>query len=129
MLVLVMHECGWSCHFVACTRAATIPELCAQVTFLYQLARGACPRSYGVNVARLAGLPENVLQRATDFSSSMEARRLGRTSRSSTASSQQILRRLGDLVQASKAGLEEQMRCHHLNMISQTQQQALREIS
>jgi len=30
------------------------------VTFLYTLATGACPRSYGVNVARLAGLPERV---------------------------------------------------------------------
>ena len=30
------------------------------VTFLYTLASGACPRSYGVNVARLAGLPERV---------------------------------------------------------------------
>ena len=30
------------------------------VTFLYTLANGACPRSYGVNVARLAGLPERV---------------------------------------------------------------------
>lgn len=26
-----------------------------EVTFLYKLTLGACPRSYGVNVARLAG--------------------------------------------------------------------------
>ena len=26
-----------------------------EVTFLYRLTRGACPKSYGVNVARLAG--------------------------------------------------------------------------
>ena len=26
-----------------------------EVTFLYKLTQGACPKSYGVNVARLAG--------------------------------------------------------------------------
>ncbi|KAL1198069.1 DNA mismatch repair protein MSH6 [Cardamine amara subsp. amara] len=35
-----------------------------EVTFLYRLTPGACPKSYGVNVARLAGLPDYVLQRA-----------------------------------------------------------------
>lgn len=27
-----------------------------EVTFLYRLTAGACPKSYGVNVARLAGM-------------------------------------------------------------------------
>ena len=27
------------------------------VTFLYKFAKGTCPKSYGMNVARLAGLP------------------------------------------------------------------------
>lgn len=27
-----------------------------EVTFLYRLTLGACPKSYGVNVARLAGM-------------------------------------------------------------------------
>jgi hypothetical protein len=31
-----------------------------QVVFLYKLAAGACPKSYGNNVARLAGLPASV---------------------------------------------------------------------
>ena len=52
-----------------------------QVTFLYKLAEGACPRSYGVNVARLAGLPESVLQRASNFSADMEKQRMHRLSR------------------------------------------------
>ena len=51
-----------------------------QVTFLYKLAEGACPRSYGVNVARLAGLPDSVLQRATSFSAEMESERMARMS-------------------------------------------------
>ncbi|KAL4857543.1 DNA mismatch repair protein 6 [Chlorella vulgaris] len=35
-----------------------------EVTFLYRLADGACPKSYGTNVARLAGLPDAVVRRA-----------------------------------------------------------------
>eukprot|EP00955_Chlamydomonas_euryale_P062237 358316-Chlamydomonas_euryale.AAC.6 len=34
---------------------------------------GACPRSYGTNVARLAGLPERVVRRAAVMSGSKEA--------------------------------------------------------
>ncbi|CAN1353026.1 DNA mismatch repair protein MSH6 [Linum perenne] len=44
-----------------------------EVTFLYRLTPGACPKSYGVNVARLAGLPENVLQIAAAKSSEIES--------------------------------------------------------
>eukprot|EP00249_Psilotum_nudum_P010857 c22813_g1_i2 orf=215-853(+) len=44
-----------------------------EVTFLYKLALGACPKSYGVNVARIAGMPDIVLQRAATRSSEMEA--------------------------------------------------------
>jgi DNA mismatch repair ATPase MutS len=40
--------------------AAAAPE----VTFLYKLTPGGCPKSYGTNVARLAGLPEAVVRRA-----------------------------------------------------------------
>ncbi|ESQ55376.1 hypothetical protein EUTSA_v10027266mg [Eutrema salsugineum] len=36
----------------------------AYVTFLYRLTPSACPKSYGVNVARLAGRPDYVLERA-----------------------------------------------------------------
>lgn len=34
------------------------------VTFLYKLVEGVCPDSFGINVARLAGIPEPILQRA-----------------------------------------------------------------
>lgn len=43
-----------------------------QVTFLYRLTPGACPKSYGVNVARLAGLPESILQKAEAKSKEFE---------------------------------------------------------
>ena len=43
-----------------------------KVTFLYTLTEGACPKSYGVNVARLAGLPESVLTAAAARSAALE---------------------------------------------------------
>ncbi|KAK4765995.1 hypothetical protein SAY87_007637 [Trapa incisa] len=43
-----------------------------EVTFLYRLTAGACPKSYGVNVARLAGLPEHVLRNAAFKSNKFE---------------------------------------------------------
>jgi hypothetical protein len=44
-----------------------------EITFLYKLLPGACPRSYGVNVARLAGLPAVLLRRAEAKAREMEA--------------------------------------------------------
>ena len=37
---------------------------------------GSCPKSYGTNVARLAGLPEVVVRRAAEFAEMLEAREL-----------------------------------------------------
>ena len=36
----------------------------SKVTFLYKLRPGDCPKSYGMNVARLAHMPEAVIERA-----------------------------------------------------------------
>ena len=44
-----------------------------QVTFLYTFAPGSSGRSYGVNVAKLAGLPEAVLDVAARKSAELEA--------------------------------------------------------
>ena len=49
---------------------ASTPE---KVTFLYRLVPGACPKSYGVNVARLAGLPAHVLAVAAAKAAELEA--------------------------------------------------------
>ena len=35
-----------------------------EVTFLYRLCNGSCPKSYGINVGRLAHLPDDVIMRA-----------------------------------------------------------------
>lgn len=44
-----------------------------RVTFLYKLADGAAPKSYGINVARLARLPQEVLDLAQEKSRQFEA--------------------------------------------------------
>ena len=43
------------------------------VTFLYTLGNGICPRSFGINVARLAGLPQEVIDIAMKKSAEFEA--------------------------------------------------------
>lgn len=53
-------------------QAAQSIVLLMQVTFLYTLTNGACPKSYGVNVARLAGLPDEVIKRASSFATQLE---------------------------------------------------------
>jgi DNA mismatch repair protein MSH6 len=42
------------------------------VTFLYTLGNGICPKSFGINVARLAGLPIEVLVKAKRISMEFE---------------------------------------------------------
>lgn len=34
------------------------------VTFLYKYTAGACPKSYGFNAAKLAGMPSGIIKRA-----------------------------------------------------------------
>jgi len=42
------------------------------ITFLYTLGDGVCPKSFGINVARLAGLPDEVLSNAKRISTEFE---------------------------------------------------------
>jgi DNA mismatch repair protein MSH6 len=44
----------------------------SNITFLYTLGEGVCPKSFGINVARLAGVPEEVLKIAEHKSSAFE---------------------------------------------------------
>ncbi len=44
-----------------------------KVTFLYKIKDGSADRSYGINVARLAGLPESVLDRAKGLQKELES--------------------------------------------------------
>ncbi|XP_015186133.1 PREDICTED: probable DNA mismatch repair protein Msh6 [Polistes dominula] len=42
------------------------------VTFLYKLSEGACPKSYGFNAARLAGIPLAITNRSREIAKRME---------------------------------------------------------
>ncbi|KAL3927170.1 MAG: hypothetical protein SGPRY_002949 [Prymnesium sp.] len=77
--------------------ACVVDEATRNVTFLYKFEPGASSKSHGVNVARLAGLPERILsqaeQKSEEFEESLEeklllqaAKRLLQSDDSSTAS-------------------------------------------
>jgi len=51
----------------------SVKEWNDQIIFLREVVEGAADRSYGVQVARLAGLPERVLDRAREILANLEA--------------------------------------------------------
>lgn len=53
-------------------------QVCEEVTFLYRLTAGSSPRSYGLNVAKLARLPVEVLQLAQQRSAEFEEKMRGK---------------------------------------------------
>jgi DNA mismatch repair protein MSH6 len=52
------------------------------ITFLYKLSSGACPKSYGFNAAKLAGIPSDIIttarQKSREFEESTERHKLFR---------------------------------------------------
>jgi len=52
-----------------------VKEWQGDIVFLHEVTDGASDRSYGIHVARLAGLPEAVLNRATEVLSQLEEKR------------------------------------------------------
>ncbi|PON72400.1 DNA mismatch repair protein [Trema orientale] len=77
------------CH-MACQVGSGVGAV-EEVTFLYRLTPGACPKSYGVNVARLAGIPDSVLQNAAAKSRDFEATYGKHNRRSESSLSKQCL--------------------------------------
>lgn len=59
-----------SCHIPSEAEGGAVEE----VTFLYRVAAGNCPKSYGFNVARKAGLPESVILQAQEAAARLEQR-------------------------------------------------------
>ena len=51
---------GVSLYHMACRANEARDE----VVFLYKFEKGECPQSFGLNVARMAGIPRQVLDRA-----------------------------------------------------------------
>ena len=68
------HELGALVEKLSGLRAAHVAaeEAGDEVIFLHEVREGAADRSYGVQVARLAGLPDAVIARARDVLSSLE---------------------------------------------------------
>jgi DNA mismatch repair protein MutS len=50
-----------------------VQELDTEIVFLHKIAPGYATKSYGIHVARLAGVPEAVIKRATGVLSSLES--------------------------------------------------------
>ncbi|MFN3480998.1 MAG: DNA mismatch repair protein MutS, partial [Thermodesulfovibrionales bacterium] len=73
---------------------ASVKEWGEEIIFLRKIVPGAADRSYGIHVARLAGLPDFVIERAKEVLSDLEKKDINRTVRFTTDS---IKRRQMDL--------------------------------
>lgn len=62
------------CPFSVCLRVYELTGVdgSEDITFLYQIGEGVAHRSYGLNVARLAGIPKGCLQTAAVKSNQLE---------------------------------------------------------
>ncbi|XP_056395363.1 DNA mismatch repair protein Msh3 isoform X2 [Hyla sarda] len=69
MAFFIDEEQGDEHGMMAESEVADKPEY---ITFLYQITRGVAARSYGLNVAKLAGVPEEVLKKAACKSKELE---------------------------------------------------------
>jgi len=78
------------------------------ITFLYTLGEGSCPKSFGINVARLAGLPEEVLQSAKKKSCDFEAVMWDKQESEMTAE-ELLIEQLKDAVSLGDAQLAEEI--------------------
>ncbi|XP_065361382.1 probable DNA mismatch repair protein Msh6 isoform X2 [Calliphora vicina] len=80
------------------------------VTFLYKYSTGACPKSYGFNAAKLAGMPHNIIKRAYTLSKKVEAIALKR-------------KVAAKIVAAATIGCTNEIQCANLkNLLLQLQQ-------
>ena len=71
--------------------SVAVAEEGSDVVFLHRIVPGGADRSYGVHVARLAGMPPGVVNRAWEVLDDLESRRSERRGRSSrSAPSQQL---------------------------------------
>ena len=52
----------------------SVSEKDGKITFLYRVAEGPMDRSYGINVAQLAGLPNSLIERAEDILLAFESK-------------------------------------------------------
>jgi DNA mismatch repair protein MutS len=68
-----------------------IKEAGKEIVFLRKVAPGTADKSYGVEVARLAGLPREVVRRAAEILERLEKKEIDLTGRSRTRSTQEVI--------------------------------------
>jgi DNA mismatch repair protein MutS len=102
-----------------------------QIIFLRKLVPGGTSRSYGIEVARIAGLPEEVIDRAGEILENLEREDVDEAGRPRLAHSLNN-DRSGDIVQLSLFGMQDQRLNHwirNLDLSSITPLEALLELN
>lgn len=66
---MVFFYLSLSFHFILLGEEDQVPD---SVIFLYQITRGIAARSYGLNVAKLADVPGEILKKAASKSKELE---------------------------------------------------------
>jgi len=56
-----------------CHMDALVDEKSENVTFLYKMKKGVCPKSYGMKVAQMAGIPKEIRERAIQKAQEFES--------------------------------------------------------
>ena len=101
-----------------------------QIIFLRKLIPGGTSRSYGIQVARIAGLPESVIERAKEILENLEGENLDEAGRPRMAHSKEMGE--DELLQLSLFGGREQRlrkRIQRLDIPSMTPLEALNELN
>jgi DNA mismatch repair protein MutS len=68
-----------------------IKEVGGEIVFLRKVTPGTADKSYGVEVARLAGLPREVVRRAKEILERLEKKEIDLTGRSRSRSTQEVI--------------------------------------
>ncbi|HYY52640.1 MAG TPA: DNA mismatch repair protein MutS, partial [Myxococcales bacterium] len=78
-------------------------EVEGRVVFLRKILAGAASRSYGIQVAKLAGLPDSVLRRAREILANLEAQELDEAGRPALAAGRSKRRKQLGLFESAPA--------------------------
>ena len=68
-----------------------IQEAGREIVFLRRVTPGVADKSYGIEVARLAGMPREVLARATEILEQLERKDIDLTGRTRRRSTEEVL--------------------------------------
>ncbi len=71
-------DCGGNLARVACL-TIDVREHNNEIIFMHKIVHGVANRSYGIHVAKMAGMPESVVARATDILENLESENIQNT--------------------------------------------------